>query len=376
MTRSGRPLAGRRVVAIEHAVAAPLCTRHLADLGAEVIKVERPDGGDFARRYDRVARGESAYFVWLNVGKRSLTADLGAASDRAVVDDLLASADAFVHNLGPGAIERLGYGWDAIHARHPRLVSCAISGYGQDGPYRDRKAFDLLIQAESGLASVTGSPDAPARVGISIADIAAGMYALTAILAAWIEREETGLGTHIDISMLEAMNEWMGVPSISTRYGAPPPRTGLHHPSIAPYGPYRGADGEARIVAVQNEAQWSRMCRGVLERPELADDPRFASNELRVRNRADLDSVIADVLGRLDSMTIAARLDAADVPHASINDVGALLAHPQLRDRDAWRPVATAHGEVVLPASPLGSGSGDRVPALGEDDDLLRDTAP
>lgn len=374
MANAAAPLIGRRVVAIEHAVAAPLCTRLLADLGADVIKVERPDGGDFARRYDSVARGESAYFAWLNAGKRSLTANLAAARDRAVVDDLLRDADALVHNLGPGAIERLGYGWDRLHARYPRIVSCAISGYGQDGPDRERKAFDLLIQAESGLASITGTNAEPARVGVSIADIAAGMYALAAILAAWVEREATGIGRLLDISMLEALTDWMGVPTLQQRYaGSPPPRSGLHHPSIAPYGPYATADGVSRVVAVQNEGQWARLCERVLERPDLIDDARFASNELRVRHRAQLDALIAAALARLDAPAFADRLDAADIPHTVLNDVAGLLAHPQLRARGAWRVVESAHGELVLPRSPLGSPTPvSRVPTLGQDDDELR----
>jgi len=373
----GLPLAGRRVVALEHAVAGPLCSRHLADLGADVIKVEHPDGGDFARRYDSVVMGQSAYFVWLNAGKRSLSADLTLPADRATFDQLLGTADVLVHNLGPGAVDRLGYGWDDLRRRHPRLISCAISGYGGDGPYRDRKAFDLLLQGESGLASITGG-DAPARVGVSIVDISAGMYALAAVLSALLERETTGVGRSIDISLLDSIGEWMSVPLLYQRYaGAAPARTGLHHPGIAPYGPY-GAAGEAvRLIAVQNESQWRRFCAGVLGRSDLADDARFATNELRVQNRMELDVLIASVLERIGLQALVASLDRADIPHAPVNDLAGMLDHPQLSARGRWMPVATPSGEVTALAPPLGRPARSRrVPALGADtDDILRELA-
>lgn len=380
MTADDRlPLSGRRVVALEHAVSAPLCSRHLADLGADVIKIERPDGGDFARRYDSVARGQSAYFVWLNAGKRSMTADLTISRDRATFEQLLGTADVLVHNLGPGAVDRLGYGWDHLHRRHPRLISCAISGYGANGPYRDRKAFDLLLQGESGLASITGTGDAPARVGISIVDISAGMYALAAVLAALIEREATDVGRSIDISMLDSIAEWMSVPALHQRYaGAPPPRTGLHHPGIAPYGPYAAAGGTVRLIAVQNEPQWRRFCARVLGRPDLANDPRFARNELRVLNRVELDAEIASVLCRIELEELMAGLDQADVPHAPVNDVAGMLDHPQLSARGRWMPVATPTGEVTAVAPPLGwPARSASVPALGADTDaILRELSP
>jgi itaconate CoA-transferase len=348
------PLHGVRVVALEQAVAAPLCTRHLADLGADVVKIERPDGGDFARHYDAAVHGESAYFVWLNRGKRSVALDLGSADGRAVFERLLGTADVLVHNLGPGAIERLGFGEDRLRARWPRLISCAISGFGGDGPFRDHKAFDLLVQGESGLVSVTGPPDQPSRVGISIADIAAGMYALASILAALVERQETGTGRALEVAMLDALAEWMAVPALYERYAGGTPRgAALRHPTIAPYGSYETVDGRSILVAVQNDAQWRRFCALVLELPAAADDPRFSSNPRRVANRDELEAMIGDRLGRLDRSSLVARLERADVPFGSVNGVGDLIAHPQLAARGRWIEVATPSGVAILPRSPL-----------------------
>jgi crotonobetainyl-CoA:carnitine CoA-transferase CaiB-like acyl-CoA transferase len=371
------PLAGVRVVALEQAVAAPLCTRHLADLGADVVKVERPGGGDFARHYDAVVRGQSAYFVWLNRGKRSVALDVKAAADRALLDALLARADVFVHNLGPGAVERLGLGWDALHARWPRLVSCAISGYGMDGPYRERKAFDLLLQGESGVLSVTGTPDAPAKAGISIADICAGMYAFSAVLAALYERVQTGEGRLLDISMLECLAEWMMAPAYHQLYGgAAPPRMGMRHNMIVPYGPYRVGDGSWVNLAVQNEGQWQRLCAGVLGRPELADDPRFRSNALRVQHREALEPLIEELLANDTAAAVLERLEAADVPYGALNDLAALLAHPQLAARDRWLEVASPGGPVRALAHPLNlvgmPQAQGAVPAVGEHTEELR----
>lgn len=371
--RPPSPLAGLRVIALEQAVAAPLCSRHLADLGADVIKIERPGGGDLARGYDSVVHGESAYFVWLNHGKRSVVLDLASDRGRTTLDALLDTADVFVHNLGPGAVDRLGFGADRITAQWPRLISCAISGYGSGGPHDERKAFDLLLQAESGLLSVTGSAKSPARVGISIADVCAGMYALSAILAALFERDrDHGRGgARLEISMLDGLAEWMAVPGLFERYaGAAPPRTGLHHPSIAPYGPYATRDPGTIMLAVQTEGQWRRFCEQVLRRDELATEARFATNERRVANRAALDAVIAGVLGGLDLEAVITRLVAADVPFGSLSSVRELLDHPQLEARERWFEVATPAGSARVPRSLLGDGSGV-VPAAGADTDAV-----
>ena len=378
-----RPLGGVRVVALEQAVAAPFCTRHLADLGADVVKVERVDGGDLARGYDSVVNGESAYFVWLNRGKRSVALDVKDPDGRAVLEALLARADVFVHNLGPGAVERLGLGWAALHARWPRLISCAISGYGPDGPYRERKAFDLLLQGESGLLSVTGTPDEPAKVGISIADVCAGMYAFAAVLTALYERASSGQGRRIEVSMLECLAEWMMQPIYYQLYGGGPPRrAGMRHGTIVPYGPYRAGDGGWINLAVQTEGQWERLCRLVLRRPDLARDPRFITNERRLANRAALEPVIEDILAGESRQEIAERLDAADVPHGAVNDVAGLVGHPQLAARGRWIEVDTPGGRVPALAHPLNIGGPDgetgqtgqsgAVPALGEHTEEVR----
>ena len=367
------PFEGLRVVALEQAVAAPLCTRHLADLGAEVVKVERPEG-DLARRYDTVVRGQSSHFVWLNRGKRSIALDLSTPADRAAFDALLDTADVFVHNLGPGAVDRLGLGWDRLHARWPRLLSVGISGYGTDGPYRDRKAYDLLVQAESGVTSVTGSPDEPAKVGISIADISAGMYALASILAALRLRDRDGQGRRIDVSMLDCLAEWMSYPAYFQIYGgAPPLRTGMRHSTIAPYGPYRCADGLVTL-AVQNERQWAALCELVLERPELIADPRFATNEFRSAARSELEAIIEEVFAPLGRRDVEARLEAADVPFGSLNTVGDLVAHPQLASR--WVEVDSPGGRVRALVPPFNIGGVQprmaAVPALDADGEAIR----
>ncbi len=356
-------LAGVQVVALEQAVAAPLCTRHLADLGAEVIKIERPGSGDFARRYDSVVHGQSAYFVWLNYGKRSLTLDLQAPDDRRQLETLLETADVFVHNLGPGAVDRLGLGWTDLHQRWPRLISCAISGYGEDGPYRERKAFDLLLQGESAVTAITGTPDAPAKVGISIADISAGMYALSAVLSALYGRLRTGEGERIEISMLECLAEWMSPALLHQAYsGRAPDRAGLRHNMIVPYGPYAGIN-----LAVQNEGQWQRLCTIVLERPDLVDDARFSTNERRLQHRAELEPEIERLLADRPRAEILERLTRADVPFGSLNQVADVLSHPQLAARQRWQLVDTAGGPARLLVSPLGGARvGAAVPSLGE----------
>ena len=367
------PLDGIRVVALEQAVAAPLCTRHLADLGAGVVKVERPEG-DLARRYDTVVRGQSSHFVWLNRGKRSIALDLTTPADRAVLDALLETADVFVHNLGPGAVDRLGLGWDVVHARWPRLISVGISGYGPAGPYRDRKAYDLLVQAESGVTSVTGSADEPAKVGISIADISAGMYALASILAALRLRDGDREGRRIEISMFDCLAEWMAYPAYFQIYaGAAPPRTGMRHNTIAPYGPYRCADGLVTL-AVQNERQWTALCELVLERSELAADPRFATNELRSAARGELEAIIEEVFAASTRDEVESKLEAADVPFASLNTVADLVAHPQLASR--WSEVESPGGRIRALAPPFNiAGVEPRmapVPALDADGDAIR----
>lgn len=369
------PLEGLRVVALEQAVAAPFCSRYLADSGATVVKVERPDGGDFARHYDTVVHGQSAYFVWLNRGKQSLTLDLKQADGRAVLARLLQQADVFVHNLGPGAVERLGFGYEAVARDNARLVYCALSGYGSEGPYRERKAYDLLLQGETGIMAMTGTEEAPAKVGISICDIGAGLYAYSAILLALYDRERSGRGRRIEVTLFDAMTEWMSVPLHYWQYGGTAlPRTGMRHNILVPYGPYRAAQGYVNL-AVQNDGQWRRLCGDVLGRPELATDPRFTTNELRVRNRADLEPLIEEELCRLAPEELSRRLEAADVPYGSMNDVAAVAEHPQLAARDRWVEVGSPGGPFRGLASPLGLADfpprTDPVPALGEHTDVI-----
>jgi itaconate CoA-transferase len=367
----GYPLEGVRVVALEQAVAAPFCTRHLADLGADVVKIERPDGGDFGRRYDTVVNGMSSYFVWLNRGKRSLTLDLKSAGGRELLTRLLDRADVFIQNLGPGVADRLGLGAATLRERYPRLVICELSGYGSTGPYRDRKAFDLLLQGESGLISTTGSPEAPAKIGISIADISAGMYAFSSILAALYDRERTGVGRTIETAMLDCLAEWMSAPASFWMYGGIKlERAGWRHNIIVPYGPYRCGDGQYVNLAVQNEGQWRRLCERALNRPDLVDDARFRSNELRLKNRAELEPLIEEILGQADRATIEARLATADVPFGSLNDVDDLVDHPQLAARERWLEVGSPVGPFRALAHPLNLSDmpqrADPVPALGE----------
>jgi itaconate CoA-transferase len=375
--RDRLPLAGIRVVALEQAVAGPLCSRHLADLGADVVKIERPDGGDFARRYDTAVQGLAAHWVWLNRGKRSVALDVKQPDDRAVLDALLARADVFLHNLGPGAVDRLGLGWAALHERWPRLTSCAISGYGMDGPYRDRKAFDLLLQGESAVIAVTGSPEQPAKVGISIGDISAAMYALSSILAALYERQRTGKGRMIDVAMLDCLAEWMAPPIYYQLYdGVQPERAGVRHTTIVPYGPYRTGDGTSVNLAVQNEGQWARLCRDVLNRPEWVDHPRYRSNVLRTQNRAELEPLIEEALQAHTRATAQEALERADVPYGALNDVADLVAHPQLTARGRWYDVASEAGSVRALAHPLNivgmPQRMDPVPALGEHTEAIK----
>jgi len=371
MVTKGFPLSGVRVVALEQAVSAPLSTRHLADLGADVIKLERPGVGDFARRYDSVVDGQSAYFIWLNRGKRSVELDLSTPDGIRIMSELLGKADVFIHNLGPGSVDRLGFGWDDVHSRWPTLISCAISGYGPDGPYSDRKAFDLLLQGEAGVLAVTGTEQQPAKVGISIADICSGMYALSAILAALYERHRSGHGRLIEISMLEALAEWMAAPLYHQLYsGRAPLREGMRHNMIAPYGPYRAGDGALVNLAVQNEGQWARLCKKVLERPELLGEPRFATNELRVRNRSELEPLIEQILSQWPSSEIEARLASADVPYGHVNSIAGLADHAQLAARHRWLEIDSETGPIKALAHPFNIDGiphpRSAVPALGQ----------
>ncbi|HUL08889.1 MAG TPA: CaiB/BaiF CoA-transferase family protein [Candidatus Acidoferrum sp.] len=365
-------LTGILVVSLEQAVAAPLCSCRLADAGARVIKIERAEG-DFARGYDAAVHGESSYFVWLNRGKESVVLDLKAEGDKALLRRLIARADVFVQNLIPGAAARAGFDPQELRRRHPRLVTCSISGYGDSGPYSERKAYDLLIQAESGLASVTGSPEAPGRVGVSLSDIVCGLNAHAAILEALYRRERTGEGAGISVSLFDATAEAMAVPLLQHDYGGRAPRRlGLAHPSIAPYGVFETADGRPLLIAIQNEREWRAFCAAVLQQPALADDPRFVSNNQRVANRSALDGAIADVCRGHAYAALVALLQAAGIAFGAVNDVAGLGAHPHLRRRT----VATPSGEASLPAPPARF-AGDEpapsaVPALGQHTDAVR----
>jgi itaconate CoA-transferase len=365
------PLQGVTVVSIEQAVAAPFATRQLADLGARVIKIERPDGGDFARGYDATVGGLSSYFVWLNRSKESLTIDLKQPAARDVLARLLARADVFVQNLAPGAANRLGAAAADLRARHPRLITCAISGYGSDGPYVQKKAYDMLIQAEAGLLSITGTPEVPSRVGISVADIAAGMYAYSGILTALLARATTGAGATLEVSLFDALAEWMGAPAYYTGYGgSEPPRSGASHPTIAPYELFVSADAVEIYLAIQNGREWSRFCEDVLVRPAVADDARFATNSARVRHRADLHALIAGVFAELPAGDILDRLERADIACARRNSVEGLINHPQLMDRHCWHTVDSPVGPVRALRPPLRMEGLDPVmgpvPSLGQ----------
>jgi crotonobetainyl-CoA:carnitine CoA-transferase CaiB-like acyl-CoA transferase len=337
---------GMRVVALEHAVAAPLCTRHLADLGAEVIKVERPGDGDFARAYDDYVNGGCSHFIWLNRGKRSLTLDVKNRDAREALDTLIAGSDVLVQNLAPGAAARLGLTYEALSPGNPGLVVCDISGYGESGPFVQKKAYDLLIQAESGLISVTGSPDEPSRVGISIADIATGMYALTGILGALLRRGRTGQGANVKIAMLDALGEWMTHPMLRHAYaGTPPPRVPTSHPAIAPYGAHKTKDGQV-ILGLQNEREWAIFCQKVLGDPAIQTDPRFVTMTLRGANRETLTATIEAVFADKTSVEVAALLDAAGIANGRLNTPIDVWNHVQFETRDKWRTIRTEQGPV------------------------------
>jgi crotonobetainyl-CoA:carnitine CoA-transferase CaiB-like acyl-CoA transferase len=368
-----RDLAGILVVSVEQAVAAPYLTSRLADAGARVIKVERPEG-DFARSYDSLVHGESAYFVWLNRGKESICLDLKTAGDAALLAAMIASADVFVQNLAPGAIERLGFGADALRAAHPRLITCSISGYGDDGPYRDLKAYDLLVQAESGLSSITGNESGLARVGVSVCDIAAGMTAFQAVLQALFARERSGKGRHIAVSLYHALADWMNVPYLQFVYGGKvPDRAGLNHPTIAPYGAYACGDGKAVLIAIQNEREWATFCAEVLGDGAIATDPRFAGNTQRVANRQALDAIIRSVFGAMPRQDVVERLGRSRIAYGRVSTMDDVARHPQNRYVEVETPSGPvrclAPGAIVDNDAPAFG----PVPALGEHSARLRE---
>jgi len=371
-----RPLDGIKVVTLEHAIAAPFCTRQLADLGARVIKIERPGVGDFARGYDERVHGLSSHFVWTNRSKESLALDLKQPAALEILDALVADADVLVQNLAPGAADRLGLGYDRLSEKYPKLIVCDISGYGADGPYRDKKAYDLLIQSESGFLSITGSPGAPAKAGCSIADIAAGMYAYSNILSALLLRGRTGRGCRIDVSMLESMVEWMGYPLYYAIDGqAPPALSGSAHATIYPYGPFPAGDGKTVMLGLQNEREWTLFCEQVLLQPELATDERFASNSKRTSAREALRKVIVTAFARLTAAQVIERLDHAGIANAQMNTLADVWAHPQLEARERWHEVGTSAGTVpalLPPGLPTDFDPRmDPVPALGEHTDAI-----
>ena len=359
-----RPLEGLMVVAVEQAVAAPYCTSRLADAGARVIKIERPEG-DFARGYDDAAKGQSSYFVWLNRGKDSVVLDLATAQDRAELGRLIGQADILVQNLKPGALARLGFPVEELRAKHKRLICCSISGYGDKGPLAERKAYDLLIQAESGLASITGGPEGPARVGVSIVDIATGAAAHAAILEALIARSVTGEGSHIRVSMFDVMADWLTVPLLNAEAGKPPQRLGLAHPSVAPYGVFASKDGKEILISIQNEREWQSLCKSVLGDATHAQDPRFASNVARVRNRRETDALVAGAFAKETRDRLVESLAAADIAFAEVNGMEDLSRHPHLRRAT----LSTPNGEVSYPAPAAVFDGVERklgaVPALG-----------
>lgn len=368
---STRPLDGITVVSLEHAIAAPFCTRQLADLGARVIKVERPGSGDFARAYDKQVKGQSSHFVWVNRSKESLTLDLKQPAALAALKTLLKTADVLVQNLAPGAAARMGLTAELLQKDNPRLILCDISGYGNDGPYRDKKAYDLLIQSEAGFLSVTGTPETPSKAGNSIADIAAGMYAYTNVLAALLQREKTGKGSVIDVSMLESLSEWMSFPLYYAYDGADaPPRNGASHATIYPYGPFKAGDGKTVMLGLQNEREWAQFCETVLEKPELAIDERFDKNFKRNERRAELLQIIDACFSKLSSAELIARLEKAQIANAHLNDMAGLWQHDQLKARNRWTEIDTPNGQIPALLPPGLNNSYqyrmDPIPAVGQ----------
>jgi itaconate CoA-transferase len=366
-----RPLDGITVIALEHAVAAPFATRQLADLGARVIKIERPEVGDFARGYDETVKGMSSHFVWLNRSKESLTLDLKHSGATQILERLLERADVVIQNLAPGAARRLGLGAESVLPKYPKLIVCDISGYGDNGPYASRKAYDLLVQAEAGVLSVTGTADTPSKVGISIADIATGVYAYSGILTALYQREKSGKGTRIEVTMLEALTEWMGYPLYYTHFGGTAPaRAGPNHAAIVPYGRYETGDGKSIMLGLQNEREWAVFCEKVLLQPTLAQDPRYGSNARRVAKRSEINGLIAEVFATLTTEQLILRLDASGIANARMNTPDEVWEHPQLKARDRWREMDSPVGllATLLPAVTMPDFEAriDAVPALGE----------
>jgi itaconate CoA-transferase len=366
-----RPLDGITVVALEQVIAGPFATRQLAELGARVIKIERPGAGDASRGYDRTVKGLSSHFVWTNRSKESLSLDVKHPAAKPVLEKLVAAADVFLQNLAPGAAERLGLGAEELRTKQPRLIWCGISGYGPAGPHAGKKAYDLLVQCEAGLLSVTGTPEAPAKAGIPVADIAAGMYAFASVLAALIRRSRSGEGSTLDITMFEALGEWMGFPAYFTGYGgAAPPRSGAYHATIVPYGPFRTGNGGTVFLSVQNEREFARFCEHVLRKPGLAADPRFASGPARQQNRAAMHAEIDAVFSQLSGDAIIERLDQADIANAQLNDMQAFWRHAQLQARERWAKVGSPTGELDMLKPPFNlsrfAPRMDPVPALGE----------
>ena len=376
MRMNTRPLDGITVVALEHVIAAPFCTRQLADLGARIIKIERPGEGDFARGYDTQVEGLSSHFVWVNRSKESLTLDLKQTSALSILKSLLKTADVFIQNLAPGAAARMGLTADALQKDNPGLILCSISGYGDDGPYRDKKAYDLLIQSEAGFLSITGTPETPSKAGNSIADIAAGMYAYTNILAALLQRGKTGKGTVIDISMLEALGEWMCFPMYYAYKGAnPPSRNGASHATIYPYGPFKAGDGKTVMLGLQNEREWAQFCEIVLENAALAQDERFDRNFKRNEKRAELLEIIDTCFSQLTAEQLIARLEKAQIANASLNDMAGLWNHEQLKARKRFTEVGSPQGAITAMLPPGVNDSYDYrmdpVPSVGEHTDAI-----
>ncbi|MEW9673975.1 CaiB/BaiF CoA transferase family protein [Ammoniphilus sp. 3BR4] len=369
------PFEGITVVSLEQAVAAPFATRQLADLGARIIKIERPLTGDFARGYDRTVNGMSSHFVWLNRSKESLALDLKEEESKKILEELLSKADVFIQNLAPGAVDRLGFSPQILKKKYPQLIVCSISGYGSYGPYRDKKAYDLLVQCEGGVLSITGTEEHPCKVGISIVDIAAGMYAYTGVLTALLARYKTGKGTVIEVSMLEALGEWMGYPVHYSTSGTEPKRTGANHATIFPYGPFKSGDHKSVFLGIQNEREWERFCGMVLNLPELASDPQFNSNSNRVKNKEVLKAKIISVFQKLTANEIIDRLEEAQIANASLNTIQEFVNHPQLQVRNRWREVNSPVGPIKMLIPPVTFDDIDFVmnpiPEVGEHNELI-----